>query len=301
MTKREKVDTYQIVTDRIDAALEAGVIPWAKPWNSRHGAPMSMQTNRAYRGVNVWLLSASAQVFGYSSRWWLTFKQAKERGGSVRKGEHGTPIVFWSKIDKTDKATGQVTDSFYLLRYYTVFNLDQCDGIADPDDSLEPREPVAPLEACEDIWNGFVGAPTVTHGGDRASYNGALDAIRMPERDDFHSSEAYYATLFHEGIHSTAHESRLDREKALGNRFGDELYGREELTAEFGAAMLCAVAGIEPNIEQHAAYIDHWRKAIANDPKLIVNAAGSAQKAADYILGDRDEASEDSAAEKVAA
>lgn len=280
MTAKEKKDAYGIVTERILAKLDEGVVPWAKPWDSATGAPMSLSTGKPYRGINVLLLGMQFRA----SRWWGTYKQISERGGQVRKGEKGTPVVLWKPIEKKDKS-GNVTDKFLILRYYTVFSLDQCDGIADPDEGTEPREAVEPIAACEEIWQGYTMRPEVKHGGGRAYYSPLLDYIGMPERDSFHSGEGYYATLFHEGVHSTGHENRLARKDAFGGGFGSGSYGHEELTAEFGAAMLCAIAGIEPNIDQHAAYIAAWRKAIADDPKLVVQAAARAQKAADYILG----------------
>lgn len=300
MTKAEKRDAYQMVTDAILAKLDEGVAPWQMPWDRATGAPMSLSTGRAYRGINVLLLGMQFRT----SRWWGTYKQISARGGQVRKGEKGTHVVLWKPIEKRDSA-GTVTDKFLILRYYTVFNLDQCDGIADPDEGTENVTPHEPITACEEIWNGFTMRPEVKHGGGRAYYSATLDYIGMPERDTFYSAEGYYATLFHEGVHSTGHESRLDRKDSHGNRFGDEAYGAEELTAEFGAAMLCAVAGIPTNVDQHAAYIASWRKAIASDPKLVVQAAARAQKAADYILGaeaaSASDSSEDAAPVAVAA
>jgi len=291
VTAKEKRDAYQMVTDAVLAKLDEGVAPWHKPWNAAQGMPMSLSTGRAYRGINVLLLGMQFR----SSRWWGTYKQIAARGGQVRKGEKGTHVVLWKPIEKRDKATGDVTDKYLVLRYYTVFNLDQCDGIADPDADAPKGEPVEPIQACEDIWNGYTMRPEVKHGGGSAHYSPTLDYIAMPARDSFHSAEGYYATLFHEGVHSTGHSSRLNRKDAFGGGFGSARYGHEELTAEFGAAMLCAIAGIEPNIDQHAAYIASWRKAIADDPKLVVQAAARAQKAADYMLGAEPVSGSDSA------
>lgn len=281
----ERVDVYAMIQEQILAELDKGVVPWAKPWNAATGQPMSMQTNRPYRGINVFLLGIASMAHGYTSRWWLTYKQAAERGGTVRKGEKGTRVVLWKPVEKRDRATGDVTDKFLVLRYYTVFNLEQCDGIEDPDAGSDNGEPVEPIQAAEDLWSAWVERPEVKHGGGRAYYSPLLDYIGVPERDSFHTAEGYYATLYHEGIHATAHEKRLHRKDALGNGFGSDPYGREELVAEFGAAMLCAIVGIESNVQQHAAYIASWRKVIAGDPKLVVQAAAQAQRAADYVQG----------------
>lgn len=281
-----KQDVYQLVTDRIIEALESGVVPWHKPWRSFAGnAPRSMSTGKAYSGVNVWTLGATAMMRGYSSPYWITFKQAKERGGSVRKGEKGSPVVFWKFIEKTDPASGDVTDRIPLLRYFTVFNVEQCDGIEAPViEGLPDRDPI---EACEAIAHGYVDSPTVNHGGDRAYYSPALDMIGMPRMGQFDTSEHYYGTLFHELAHSTGHADRLGRKSLIHPApFGSEDYSREELIAEMAAAFLCGTAGIDVNVTHHASYIGSWLKNLQNDPRLVVQAGAAAQKAAALILGD---------------
>ena len=281
-----KQDAYKLVTDRIIEALEAGIVPWHKPWKAYgSNVPMSLSTGKAYNGVNVWTLSATAMLRGYSSAWWITFKQAKERGGSVRKGEKGTPVVFWKFIEKTDPATGDVTERIPLLRYFTVFNVEQCDGIEAP--VSEPMPERDPIEACEAIARGYVGSPEVKHGGDRAYYSPALDYVQMPQMGAFDTSEHYYGTLFHELAHSTGHADRLARKSLIHPApFGSEDYSREELIAEMAAAFLCGQAGIEVNVQHHASYIGSWLKALTNDPKLVVQAGAAASKAANLILGD---------------
>jgi len=281
-----KQDAYSAVTARIIEALEAGVVPWHKPWRSFAGnAPRSMSTGKAYQGVNVWTLGATAMMRGYSSPYWITFKQAKERGGSVRKGEKGSPVVFWKFLDKKDPATGEVDGKIPLLRYFTVFNVEQCDGIEAPAiEALPEREPI---EACEAIARGYIDGPTVNHGGDRAYYSPALDMIGMPRIGQFDTTEHYYGTLFHELAHSTGHADRLARKSLVHPAaFGSEDYSREELVAEMAAAFLCGEAGIEVNVVHHASYIGSWLKALQDDNRLVVQAGAAAHKAAALILGD---------------
>jgi antirestriction protein ArdC len=284
-----KADAYNVVTDRIIEALEAGVVPWRKPWRNVEGKlPTSLQTGRAYRGINVWVLSLTAQAKGYTSPYWVTYKQAKERGGNVRKGEKGTQVVLWKPVKKTaENEAGEAEDRSYLiLRYYTVFNLDQTEGIEieSPDDG----EAVwcDPIERAEEIVTGYVPGPEIKHGGNQAYYSPALDFVMMPQRGQFETSELYYGTLLHELAHSTGHESRLKRDTLIKPApFGSEDYSKEELVAEMASAFLCGECNIEPNIEHSASYIAHWLKALKDDRKLLVSAAAKAQKAADLVLG----------------
>lgn len=281
-----KQDTYQLVTDRIVEALEAGIVPWHKPWRAIGGdSPTSLSTGKPYNGVNVWVLAATSMLRGYSSQYWTTFKQCKERGGSVRKGEKGTPVVFWKFLEKTDPTTGEVNGKIPLLRYFTVFNTDQCDGIETP--TQEPLPARDPIEACESIARGYVDSPTVNHGGNRAYYSPALDMIGMPRIEAFDTSEHYYGTLFHELAHSTGHVDRLARKSLVHPApFGSEDYSKEELIAEMAAAFLCGEAGIEVNVTHHASYIGSWLKSLKSDPKLVIQAAAAATKAAKMILGE---------------
>jgi antirestriction protein ArdC len=277
-----KADAYGKITDKIIAALEQGVVPWNKPWRSVNGnGPTSLQTGREYRGINVWLLSIEAQMRGYTSPYWVTFKQAKERGGTVRKGEKSTEVVLWKPFKKTIEVDGKDEEkSFLMMRTFNVFNVDQCDGIEVP--KSEPLPERDPIEACEQIVLGYYG-PTIKHGGNRAYYSPALDYIQMPQRNQFTSSEAYYGTLFHELAHSTGHEDRLNR--TFGGSFGTETYSKEELVAEMAASFLRGEAGIDLDIEQSASYISSWLSKLKDDRKMVVQAAAAAQKASDLILG----------------
>lgn len=287
-------DLYQTVTDQIIAMLEAGVVPWRSPilGRSKAGHPKNMNTGKPYRGVNVFLLAFTAYAKGYGSSYWLTFNQAKDRGGNVRKGEKSSMVVFWKQYDTTDKDTGEAV-RVPVLRYYNVFNAEQIEGIEIPD--AVKFEPIAfsPIDEAEKITNGFQGGPAVTHdGGQQAFYRPATDSVHLPEKTRFASVEEYYSTLFHELSHSTGHSSRLDRTIDSNPKpFGSADYGKEELIAEMSAAFLCSHAGIQPAvIGNQAAYVGGWLKQIKADKKLVISAAGQAQRAADWICGTRGQA-----------
>jgi antirestriction protein ArdC len=280
----EKVSVYQIVTDRILDALKDGVVPWQRPWKDG-GRHVNLKSKKAYRGINQLLLDLTAMSEGYTSPYWLSFKQAKEMGGQVRKGEKSTLITFWSMIDK-DKSDPD-SEKFRLLRYYRVFNVAQVDGLEDKIPSKSNDQAFDPIETAEAIWRGFENPPVLTHGGDRAAYAPSLDTIMMPDHKQFVNPESYYSTLFHEAAHSTGHATRLSREgiTKLG-AFGTDPYAKEELIAEITAAFLNAECGIiDSTIDNTTAYLDGWRRKLTADPKLIVQAAGQAQKASDHILG----------------
>ncbi|MEM8669335.1 MAG: zincin-like metallopeptidase domain-containing protein [Planctomycetota bacterium] len=283
---KNRTSVYALVTERILSRLESGVIPWKKPWGGAAGMPQNLISRKGYRGINAFLLACT----DYESPYWLTFKQAKDLGGSVRKGEKSEPVIFWNEAESTDPDTGEEKTRRFL-RYYRVFNLAQCDL---PDDKLpeepdaQPTGPRDPIASCEAVVDGMPNRPEIRQGFRKAAYVPASDEIVMPDLQRFDSMPDYYATLFHELGHSTGHASRLDRpEITEPNRFGSEPYGREELVAEMSAAYLCHHAGIETEtIDNAAAYVGGWLKAIKKDETLIVKAASAAQKAASFILGD---------------
>lgn len=283
---------YQTVTDRIISSLKTGIIPWEKPWKSPRFAggpfPRNFSTGKPYRGINVLLLWSS----DYSSPFWLTFKQAQELKGTVRKGEHGTPIVFYKQLPEhatKGENTGEDERVPFVLCRYTVFNVEQCDGLTLPEVSQPmPAPEVDEDELCESIVNGWESRPALhltSPTEHRAYYRPSTDCVHMPARSRFVDTAHYYSTLFHELIHSTGHESRLNR--TFGNRFGDELYSKEELVAEMGAAFLSAIAGIanEHTDCNTTAYIQNWISKLQEDNRLIVHAAANAQRAVDSILG----------------
>jgi len=269
---------YEIVTESIIMQLESGVAPWRKPWRTE--APANLVSKKEYRGINIFLLASQ----GYGSRYWLTYRQAQALGGNVKKGAHGSKVVFW-KIDeykKENEETGETENrKSILLRYYVVFNLEQCEGIKSP----EPAPTINPIEQCESIVERMPNPPRFEQDS-QASYRPSTDTVGMPARSAFDSAEKYYSTFFHELTHSTGHPSRLGREGIVNhNPFGSDEYSKEELVAEMGAAMLCGVAGIESQtLDNSAAYLQTWIERLRSDSRLIVSAASQAQKAADYIL-----------------
>lgn len=277
---------HQIITDRIIELLKKGTVPWQKPWQGGEQLPRNLVSKKPYRGVNVFLLHAMS----YESPYWLTYKQAQELGGNVKHGEHATPVVFWKWLDKTDD-DGNVKQ-VPMLRYYSVFNASQCEGIEKhlPATSTTTAQH-NPIPEAEAIVANMPKRPDIRHGQGRAYYSPGLDFVGMPVKESFKSSEGYFDTLFHELTHSTGHESRLARKGVSGTEgnwgsFGSGLYAKEELVAEMGAAFLCGHVGIvDRTIDNSAAYIASWLQRLSDDPKLVVNAAAQAQKAADFILG----------------
>jgi antirestriction protein ArdC len=268
---------YEIVTASIIKQLESGVAPWRKPWRTE--TPANLVSKKEYRGINIFLLASQ----GYGSRYWLTYLQAQALGGIVKKSQHGSKVVFW-RISEYRREETEETENHksILLRYYTVFNLEQCEGIKSP----EPSPTISPIEQCESIVKSMLNPPGLTQDA-RACYWPSTDTVGIPVRSAFHSAEEYYSALFHEITHSTGHPTRVGREGIMGhNPFGSEDYSKEELIAEMGAAMLCGVAGIESRtLGNSAAYLQTWINKLKSDSRLIVSAASQAQKAADYILG----------------
>lgn len=279
-----RVDVYEQVTQRVIDLLDAGTVPWHKPWNATSGMPRSMSTGKTYRGVNVFLLAVTEAAEGYPSSWWGTYRQIQEMGGQVRKGERATSVVFWKLLEKVDDGNAL---QIPFLRSFSVFNAGQADGLLETYTTTSTTGTEwAPLGRCEQVAAGYRG-PVVRHGGDRACYSPRADVVSMPERTAFENAEGYYSTLFHELTHSTGHASRLARPDLLEfHAFGDQSYSREELVAEMGAAMLAGIVGIEQaTVPASAAYVASWLRVLKGDKKLIVQAAAQAQKAADLILG----------------
>ena len=274
---------YDIITERIIKQLESGVAPWRKPWTCQ--TPANLITQKEYRGLNVFTLVSQ----GFPSRFWLTFNQATKLGGRIRKGQKSSPVIFWNVGDEqeTTKPDGRKESSRpFLLRYYSVFNFSQTEGIDIPASLLQETRTNNPIEACEQIVTNMPNPPAFQQ-SDKAWYSPSSDVVGMPARSLFHSSEEFYATEFHELGHSTGHPKRLHR----GNfdnpaHFGSESYSKEELIAEMTAAMLCGIARIEQDtLENSAAYLKTWIARLKSDSRLLVSAASQAQKAADFIQG----------------
>lgn len=277
------------VTEAIIDQLKNGVPVWRKPWIAL-GACANYHSRRHYTGFNQFYLAWQMQVRKFNHPFFLTYKQALDLGGHVRKGERGITVVYWKKTQatSTEESDSQEVSKIRLFPFlHTVFNIDQIEGIDLPLPGSTNKPHHEPIKACQEIIAAMTKAPSVFHGGDQAFYAPALDVIMIPHLDQFSSPEAYYSTLFHELIHATGHSSRLNRFKndAPKPRFGNEEYSKEELIAELGASYLNAAAGIgEPLIANSAAYIKGWLKALSDDHSLIFSAATKAQQAAAYIL-----------------
>jgi len=298
ITQRKNV--YQEITDYVIDALEKGVAIWRKPWTS-HATPaatfpQNLTTGKAYKGWNHFYLDWVGMIREFKSPYYLTYKQAQALGGSIKKGSKGFPIIKWvarsqEKITR-NKETGQDEVSVDLRLSpvtHIVFNVEQTENIAYMNPvAIEVPQPER-IHQCEGIVDGMPNSPRIEMGGDRAFYRRMSDLVRVPFLSDFTNPEEYYSTLFHELIHSTGHEKRLNRKELIQHDgFGGNNYSREELTAEMGAAYLCRVTGIEQKtIDNSAAYIQGWLCELRNDKTLILVAAAKAQAAADYILGDR--------------
>lgn len=262
---------YKEVTDRIVRELESGTAPWVKPWRNAKTSsfmPANLFTGRPYSGLNVLLLWCEASEKGYPTHSWATFQQAKEVGANVRKGEKSSLVVFVKPMKDEDEEKAWI-----VMRSFRVFNLAQLDNV--PEKYVgEPQEP-PPVDA-----HPLLNVVPVIHGGNRACYFHSRDQIAMPHREQFVSEEEYYATLAHELIHASGHESRLNRQ--FGKRFGDRVYGMEELTAELGSAFLCARLGI-PHLSNSAAYLQSWITTLKEDIRAIFSVASAAQKGADWV------------------
>lgn len=278
-------NVYDVINSRIMELLEQGTVPWRKTWNAQSNMPRNLCRNREYRGINLFMLACQP----YSSPHWLTFKQVQDKGGHVRKGEKSCPVIFWKWLDKRveDVISNDTlsTDKIPLLRYYSVFNLEQTEGI-EPPPTTEIVNTFTPIEMAEQIITGMPNRPEIKHGGNRASYSPMLDYVKLPVPESFDYPEEYYSTAFHELSHATGHSSRVGRKGILEpSYFGSHEYSKEELIAEMSAAFLCGHIGIENStIENSAAYIAGWLKALKNDRTLLIQAGGMAQRAADYIL-----------------
>lgn len=287
------MNTYAIVTEKIINLLEAGIVPWRRPWTST-GLPRNLVSKKPYRGINLFLLSATK----YLSPFWLTMRQANELAGAVRKGEHSQIVVFWkfdqiahveSEIDSEELERNEKSHRRFVLRYYRLFNLEQCELPQTVFDKLPKIETHkhGRIEAGERIVAGMPNPPEIERGGSKAFYSLAIDRITMPPRELFESAEEELATIYHELSHSTGHPTRLNRKSITeAAPFGSPVYSLEEIIAEISAAYLCAEAGISPAvIENEAAYLQNWLKKLRADCRLVVNAAAQAQKAADCVLG----------------
>ncbi len=290
--KTTRPDIYTTITNRIVEQLEAGTRPWLKPWNATHAAGRITRPLRhnaqPYSGINVIVLWMTAEMSGYISPFWLTFKQASELGGHVKKGEHGSQVVYASTFKKKDATdAGEETEQeIPFLKQYTVFCADQCEGL--PAHFYQLAEtPKAKIERIEavDRFAANTGAD-IRCGGNQAYYAVGEDYIKLPPIETFCDAESHAATLVHELTHWTRHPSRLNRDDFGRKRWGDAGYAMEELIAELGSAFLCADLQVTPQIrEDHASYIEHWLTVLKDDKRAVFSAASHASKAVDFLHG----------------
>lgn len=275
---------YEIVTGKIIHALEQGVVPWRKPWDSVANVPINAITQKPYRGVNIFLLGLDPR----RDHRWLTFKQAQELGGNVRRGEQSSLIVFWKHSEVKEDEEGKRVSRPPFLKYFNVFNAEQCEGLNLPE---PPTRRIVPPEERnakgELLVNSMPCKPAIQERGRSAWYSPSRDLIQVPPIECFHSVDDYYATKFHELGHATGHEKRLNRKGVTETvHFGSDVYSQEELVAELTSAFCCALIGLDNSFVQNSAsYIASWVEVLRGDAKTLVYAASQAQKAADYIRG----------------
>ncbi|MFZ4780297.1 MAG: ArdC family protein [Terrimicrobiaceae bacterium] len=277
-------DIYQTITDRFVEQLKKGTVPWQKPWFG----VQNIVSRKQYRGINALLLGSTE----FQSPFWLSFKQALDLGGHIKKGEKSTPVIYYKLFDRHDEAGNAIIRGdgraarVPFIRWANVFNLDQTEGITPP--AITAGQSAGqPLEKAAEIVVNAKLCP-IHHTGFAALYSPQDDIIRMPPRSSFRSPEDYHLTLFHEMTHATGHSSRLDREGITqAAKFGSERYSKEELIAELGAAFLSNEAGILTNLqfENSSAYLGSWIQKFQNNPRMIVSAASQSQRSADFVLG----------------
>lgn len=290
-TEGESFDIYARITDRIVADLANGVKPWMQPWN---GANMAGRVTRPlrhngqpYQGMNVLLLWSEGMARGFTSCMWMTFKQALELGGAVRKGETGSTVVFASRFKKseTDGSGNEVDREIPFVKAYSVFNVEQIDDLPEHYHA-RPAPTSDPMERIEHADRFFRNtAALIRHGGSQAYYSPVMDYIQMPPFETFRDAGAYVATLSHEATHWTAHPSRINRDLSRYSKDRTER-AREELIAELGSCFLCADLGIAPELEpraDHASYLQSWLKVLSDDKRAIFQAAAHAQRAVTYL------------------
>ncbi len=287
-------DVYEEVTSYVVNALQQGTAIWQKPWHSV-GLPKNVTGTASYRGWNAFLLNFVCLYKHYALPYFITYRQAQQLGGTVKKGERGYQIIYWAEVRSRYQTVvvtddnGEATEERPLIRVpkvHTVFNIEQTDGIDYNVQVPQERSNVQKLDACEQVIADMPQRPPIYHIGNAAYYVPSLDEVYMPAQSSFLTDEGYYATLFHELAHSTGHQSRLNRKELVSSDgFGGKTYSKEELTAELTAAYLCGVTGIQqPTIDNSAAYIQGWLKQLKNDKKFFLKAATQAQAAADFML-----------------
>lgn len=277
---KTRTDIYQTVSDNIIAALEAGVKPWSCPWqrvDGMSGLPSNYATGAAYSGMNIMLLWCSASKQGFSDSRWMTYKQAQVAGGQVRKGGHRTTAIFYTTLEKENDA-GDV-EHIPMLKTFTVFNVQQIDGLALTTETVSPEATFDPLPQAENLFR--KSGANIIEKGQNAFFSPSADEVWLPERHLFSDAANFYATGLHELVHWSGGKKRLNRE--MKGKFGSADYAEEELVAELGSAFLMADLGIDGEV-QHESYIASWLKALKNDKRYIFKAASAASKAHSYLM-----------------
>jgi antirestriction protein ArdC len=285
-------ETYAKVTERIIGALESGdTRAWTKPWTASTGRPRSVSSGKTYQGINVLVLAFAAIDAGYASPYWATYKQWGECGAQVRRGEKSATVLLFRELNVEREQDGEVTtDRVPLARAFHLFNAAQVDNV--PEKYLTRPASDKTLAGPQEVVDAYLshGGPKLQYvPGDRAVYHPATDTITLPERGQFRTPEGYYNVAYHECAHSTGAKSRLDRPGITtfdhkDRKWGDATYAREELVAQTGSAMLCAETGVEADPDNDAAYVQSWLKVIKDEPKILVQAASQATRAADLVL-----------------
>jgi len=289
----DRTSLYAEITDKIIAELDAGRVPWVQPWGTAAAQtslamPRNASTCRCYSGINVLILWGAVIEQGFSKQNWLTFRQALSLGGSVRKGEHGTTVVFANRFIPDQERTrarepGAEPNAIPFLKRFTVFNADQCEGLPPDITTTAPPPPEGMILPEVEALIHASGAD-LRIGGERAYYDVTGDFIRVPPPQAYFEPVNWHRTALHELAHWAGSRHRLGRDQSGG--FGSKSYAREELVAEMTAAFTCATLGIVPTV-RHADYIGSWLEVLREDNRAIVRAASAASKAADYLLAFR--------------
>ena len=287
---RDRASLYTEITGKIIAELEAGRVPWVQPWGGPDvcaglGLPQNAATRRRYSGINILILWGAVTGRGFSSQNWLTFRQALGLGGNVRKGERGTTVVYADRFTPEEErrraeSDGGVACAIPFLKRFTVFNIDQCEGMPEEFTTLAPPPPEGLILPQAEALIAATGAD-FRIGGPRAFYNSTHDFVQAPPPQAYFEPVNWHRTAFHELGHWSGAASRLGRD--LSGSFGSKNYAREELVAEMAGAFVCASLGITPTV-RHADYIGSWLEVLREDDRAIVRAASAASKAAEYLL-----------------
>lgn len=275
--RNAKTSFAEEIAESIIAQIEAGTAPWMKSWDDSIGIPVNAVSGKAYRGINIMLLDMIANFKGYGDSRWLTYKQAQEVGGNVRRGEKGTSCVFWKLKEVEDAEAKDGVRKVPILNRFTLFNVDQCENLTLPE--VEKRSEFHPIDDAEAVIK--ASRANIVHAGNQPCYVPSLDIIRIPAPENFKDTSWYYDALLHELGHWTGHESRLNRKFERET----ESYAREELRAEIASYMIAKRIGLPHHTEDHAAYVKAWVKALKKDPKEILRAASDAEKICDFLLG----------------